>query len=254
MVPGYDVSFVREDLVRATHSVTQTSYSNGMMITSTRQAPNDYSEIVIDFGNGIILDYNNNLCIDLLRFYDLARLSNYHIVRKPIGFSLEATNSYDLEAGVFSSTYGLNRQATFKDNSIEIESGLLKAKRTIEIGPQSIALVGNFLGIDVRESAKLVTPTTLEVQGFWKDTTFVMESPDRIKMEGYFEIRSSQDHITVIYTGIFGLTTERTFFRTRDGLIFFDEMNRGVEVSKDGSLIKISRNGQPKVEYTLQTR
>ena len=27
--------------------------------------PNEYSELVIDFGNGIVMDYNNNLCVDV---------------------------------------------------------------------------------------------------------------------------------------------------------------------------------------------
>ena len=54
LLPGYDVYMVREDLVKATHSETQTTYVDGQASTQTVQVPNAYSELVIDFGNGIV--------------------------------------------------------------------------------------------------------------------------------------------------------------------------------------------------------
>ena len=45
--PSFEAYFIREDLVRATHTVTTTSYVNGMMTTSSHEEPNDYSELVL---------------------------------------------------------------------------------------------------------------------------------------------------------------------------------------------------------------
>jgi hypothetical protein len=251
--PSYESSFIREDLVRATHTVTTTSYVNGMMRTSSHEEPNDYSELVIDFGNGILMDYNNNLCIDLLRFYGLTKLSSYRIIRTPKGFSFESINNYDLKDGIYSSNVGMYRKVIQNDNGAQIESGLLHFKRIISVADRSVELSENILGIDVKKSATLTDDMTLQVKGFWKDSTFKIESPDQLVMEGYFKIMHEGDHLNIVYTGIFGITTERTFFRTENGFIFYDNQDRGVEVLRDGNTIRIERNGQIAAVYSIET-
>jgi hypothetical protein len=251
--PAVEANFVREDLVRATHTVTTTSYVNGMVMPATRQVPNDYSELVIDFGNGIVMDYNNNLCVDLLRFYGLDRLQGYHIERTPHGFTFESVNSYDLKNGVFTSTVGMYRKVVQDDKGAQIESGLLHSRRTIRVADRSVELTQNVLGVDVKKSAALTDDNTLEVHGFWRDATFRMETPDSAVMEGYFRIVHDGDHLIISYTGIFGIVTERTFFRTEKGLVFFDDQNRGVEILKDGNTIRIERDGRLAAEYSIES-
>jgi hypothetical protein len=253
LLPGYDVYMVREDLVRATHSQTQTTYVNGQASTQIVQVPNAYSELVIDFGNGIIMDYNYNLCVDLLRFYDMQDMACFAITKEPRGFTFEAEKYYKLEDGLFESSFETGRRASFKENRIEIESGMLKLKRFVEEKDDEVVFWGKFLGEDINKSAKLTNAETLEVKGFWRDKTFTMDSPDRIAMGKYFKIETDNDHITITYTGIFGLSTVRTFFRTENGFIFFDQMNRGIEVIREGNCILVKRGGMLKAEYRINT-
>ena len=58
LLPDHDVFGVRADLIRATHTEVRTSFQNGKRVTNYVTVPNPYSELVLDFGNGIILDYN----------------------------------------------------------------------------------------------------------------------------------------------------------------------------------------------------
>jgi hypothetical protein len=245
LLPAHEIYLIREDLVRATHTETRTSYVNGKMTVQTVQVPNEYSELVIDFGNGIIMDCNNNLCVDLLRYHDLQLVDRFHVTGIPKGFSFASEDSYDLKDGV-------RRHATMNTDPMVIESGMLKFKRFVETNETGIILRGKFLGADVIKSARLVSPGAIEVKGFWKDTTFNMESPNLITMGKYFQIRTEGDHITVTYTGIFGMTTARTFFRTDTGFIFFDESNRGVEVLKEGNAILVMRSGKLRAEYRIE--
>ena len=100
-------SFLRVDIVRATHPDTTVTvtYPNGTHAPPKVKA-NDYSEVVADFGNGIILDSNNNLSVDLLRLYGMDTLTGYRIIRHPASI-LEAATRYDLEKGVFDSRVGM---------------------------------------------------------------------------------------------------------------------------------------------------
>jgi hypothetical protein len=253
LAPGYDVYLIREDLVRGTHSESRTYHQNGKTVTRTETVENEYSELLIDFGNGIVMDYNNNLCVDLMRFYGLTEKRSFAIAKKPIGFSMKSDISYVRQDAKFESSLGAGRDVTFSADGIEInEHALFSPKRYIEAKGNEIFLRGKFLGFKVNQSVKLENPSTLKLIGFWKDVDVTKEFANQIAIEKYFKINRQDDRVVVVYSGIFGLSTMRTFVRTDDGFIFFDEHNYRVEVEKKGNVITVSRNGKPKVQYILE--
>jgi hypothetical protein len=253
LVPGYDVYMIREDLVRGTHSETRTYYQNGRSVTRTETVENAYSELLIDFGNGIVMDYNNNLCVDLMRFYKFTEKHQFAITKKRIGFSLKENISYVRQDDKFESSLDVGRDVIFAGENIEInEHSLFRPKRYIELKGNEIFLKGKFLGIKVNQSIKLENANALKLIGFWKDVNVVKEYLNQVAIEKYFKINRQDDRIVVVYSGIFGMTTERTFIRTDNGFIFFDENNYGVEVEKKDNVITVSRNGKPKEEYILE--
>ena len=80
---SYDPYMMRVDLVRAYHNETKTvtTSSNGQTYTTTQvvSVPNSYHSLVADFGNGIVLDFNQNLCLDLVRLYNLSAAKGFRI-------------------------------------------------------------------------------------------------------------------------------------------------------------------------------
>lgn len=84
---GYDAALLRVDLKRATHLVLHFKKERDRKGTRrVRPEPievkNAYGLLIVDFGNGLILDQNGNLGIDLLRLYDLNRAASFHVVEQ----------------------------------------------------------------------------------------------------------------------------------------------------------------------------
>jgi hypothetical protein len=249
--PAYDAFMIREDLVRATHSETRTSYTNGRMSTYSVQVPNAYHLLGIELGNGILMDYNNNLFVDLIRFYGMDDASKIHITRTPKGFSLEGSATYVYENGTYRSNDMIIWTERRLGNQVELDWSGIKGKDRIEVSENSVVLTSKILGVDVVKSATLVSATELAVRGFWRDASFTLISPDRIQMERFFEMDRYPDHISIIYKGIFGITTERTFVKTAEGFLFFTPDGFGVEVMKKDNVISVYRNGKPRMEYEI---
>lgn len=87
---GYDAAFLRVDLKRATHleqRFVMEPDSSGVM--KLRPEPvyvkNPYSLLLASFGNGLIVDRNGNLGIDLLRLYHLNGAKGFHVVERFVG-------------------------------------------------------------------------------------------------------------------------------------------------------------------------
>jgi len=78
---SHDPYLLRTDLVRASHAEDRTTpVSNGTSanyITQSIQVDNAYFPVAIDFGNGLMVDANLNVFVDLSRFYSLRDLPAY---------------------------------------------------------------------------------------------------------------------------------------------------------------------------------
>lgn len=249
--PSYEVFMLREDLVRATHAETVTTTANGRTVTSTRQVPNEYSELVIDFGNGIIMDYNENLCIDLMKLYGIDSSHGFMIERSGKGF-MNGKRYFEFAGKQYKTNYESKRNVVFSGNEIRIESGLLKSIRTLVIDDDKIQLNGKFLGMDIKKEARKVDDGTIAVSGFWKDDTFKMKQPGLVSLGKYFDIRKEADYINITYSGIFGYTKSLKCYITHGGIIFIDKDNRGMELIKDGKSIQVMRNNKKVAEYFIR--
>jgi hypothetical protein len=73
---GFDRYMLRLDLRRGTH---ETMVRNSRNEERTVEVQNPYHPVVVDLGNGLILDFNNNLCIDLARAYGLVGLNKFRV-------------------------------------------------------------------------------------------------------------------------------------------------------------------------------
>jgi hypothetical protein len=74
--PGFDVFMLRVDLRRAVHESIEL---NSRREERTVVVPNEYHPLVVDLGGGLILDYNDNFCIDLARLYGLSGKDRFRV-------------------------------------------------------------------------------------------------------------------------------------------------------------------------------
>ena len=256
LAPAVESSFLRVDIVRATHPDTSFIVTNP---DGTKQPPkmkdNEYSEVVADFGNGIILDSNNNLSVDLLRLYGMENLASYHIVKHPPSL-FDSTVTYDLRGGVFTSKVGLigaSRKAVLDGMQLRVESGMMDPKRTITIGARSVQLVAkDLLGQTTSSAASLADDGTLQMNG----VGFSTFSPEHVGgPQDNWQIEKVEDRLRISIPYRY----EYKFYRIKDGVLFYptfyDQDNHGyfrsVQITREGNKIQVIRGGQVDETYEI---
>lgn len=257
---GYDLYMMRVDLVRAYHNETRTvTQQNGTTSYTTTQVvsvPNAYHSIVVDFGNGVILDYNKNLCIDLVRLYNLTKAKGFKIGYKTEGFlstkmdCVKENDSYQITSG---GTFGSAKiTGTISPNEVTINSsGFFGKKAKITIDGSNITLDdGGFFGGS--STIKKASPTSVVFPGFWNDSTFTMTDSNTIELDkGSFVIKHSGNKIEFIYSGFFGQTTTYTMIQTSNSTFFFNKNFQGCEIRRDGQNVIYFNNGKKLISYNV---
>ncbi len=92
----------------------------------------------------------------------------------------------------------------------------------------------------------------MRASAFRKDVAFDLESPDRITIRSHLQVINDRDHLSIVYS-FSGCRPNAPFFRTADGFVFFDDMERGVEVPNQGNTILVRRNGRLTTGYTIES-
>ena len=261
---GYDVYLLRVDLVRATHTETKTrtvsTTTNGVTTTRTETVletvPNQYHCIVADFGNGIIMDYNHNLCLDIARLYGLSTAEGFKASVGEEGFfSAKAeivkdgtSYKYSVGSKLFSSTV----TGTIKPEEVTFESsGLFSGKSSIQVTKNSATLkASGFFGAE--STIKKTSDTSLEFPGFWTKPTFKLIGDRKVDLsDGAFVIENRGNRIDFTYTGIFGITKHYTMIQVANSTYFFDDEFRGCEIRRDGQNILYFVNGDKRATLNI---
>lgn len=245
---GYDIYKFRVDILRRTTTTTTTSTNaQGHTSTTTQTVDVPYHYLGVRFGNGIFLDYNQNLSIDLVEFFNLGS-SDFRITRK--NNSLFSTkiiykktdNNFSRE---LKSLFGNTTTAVIKNDSISIKEGLFKNKVTINKLENEYQMIPEGV-FDFLGKAKIIKNSdgSISFPGLWKDSLFTQIDDTKIKMDDYFHISNLGNKIDIQYNGLFGYTTNYTFAKIKNGFIFYDKNLRGVLVQKEGNIITVSRNSK----------
>jgi hypothetical protein len=257
LTPAVESSFLRVDIVRGTHPDTTVTITNpDGSKAPPKMKDNDYSEVVVDFGNGIILDSNNNLSIDLLRLYGMENLASYHIIKRPADL-FDSAITYDLRGGVFTSKVGwigARRKAVLDGTQLRVESGLMHPKKTISIGARSVQLVTkDLLGQTTSSAASLADDGSLQMSG----VSFGTYNPEHVgaQTQDNLQIEKIEDHLRISIP--YGY--EYRFYRIKDGVLFYptfyDQVyysySRSVQITREGNRIRVTRGEQVDAEYDI---
>jgi hypothetical protein len=260
---GYDAYLLRADLNRATHSETRSvtlSGSGGSPYTTTETVvvPNDYHYIAVVLGNGIIFDFNHNLCLDLARFYGFKDAENFKITLQAKGL-LGAPTTFEKDEKKFAQTnktlFGGRREVVFSDKAVDIvEPGLFAGKPRITINSDSVEYTPEgFPGLGPIRISK-PDDATVVFPGFWAQAEFKKLDAGRIILGKALEVVHHGTSIDITYRSLFGWDTTYSFFRTESGCFFYDTQSfQGVEVRRENDRILVFLNGVVEETYRIDS-
>ncbi len=248
VIPSYDVFLVRTDLIRSTHTETRTTTVNGQTQTTTVTVPDPYHYLCVNFGNGIFIDRNDNIYIDIMEFYGMDK-NAFNITHqmnsfgKPEVYYKKAGNVFTREGkGLFSN----KTTADISGNNVAIDEGffgggkavITVTENEIVCDPKGILKWGKSKILKTGDSSVLFPVFGKDLEIRKDDSGNVIVGEDNLKIE------SSGKQLKFIFRGLFKKEIIHYFIRTETGFVFYDEKFRGVEVSKNGNQISVYLNNK----------
>jgi hypothetical protein len=253
---SYDVMLLRIDLNRQyttqTKTVTTTD-AQGRTQTSVQQVrvPVSYHYLGVDMGNGLFLDANMNLTLNLHSLLGLGKNQNFTIVRKGRGlFSSDATftrqgNGLTIDyGGLFSSP----TEITFSERGAHFKGGILSNEQDILVEKTRITYDPHGIFDDWSKSYILAVGTSAQIPGFWKDTAINKNKDGSINLGESLIVKHEGNRIIFRYAGWFGSEHIYTMVRAKNKVVYYDENMHGVMIEFSDSYVKTT-TGDGETEY-----
>ncbi len=257
---GYDLAFLRVDLKRATHSelrFIREPDSNGTMKLRPEVLPvdNPYRPLIVSFGNGIIMDLNGNLSLDLLRLYDLNAASSFDITEHfgdllPAGVSLVRRGRLFERRGTGLMVEHLT--AVSDGKIVHVDGGPGERNARIVRGPSSLSYEPS--GRRDWRTATVVQPSSGSVlfQASSRKTSFTMIDPKQIRSNRGLELTRKGDRIDIVLRSPGGISASFVFVKTRIGCTITGGNGFGrLQVMREGNEIYVTKNGSLAATVTV---
>lgn len=235
---GHDIFMFRVDLKRATRTVSEMGLD---MKEHEVEKELPYSPILLDLGEGLILDLNGNLCIDLLRLYGLNRLEQFTIESKGV----RAGNTQVL-AEKKDGAYTISR----KWGSPGSEAGKISEFESESEDENQSVLVSEFtavykmkdsLGFRFLHTLKKTSPTEAEL-----DSRYGVFNA-RIKDN---ELQLDKETI-LTHKGNSMETAGYTLIKSGNSVFIFDKLYSGIELRLEGTQVLQLINDKVVRRYNL---
>ena len=237
--PGFDVFMLRVDLRRAVHDGIEFNSKNEMQKI---QSENEYHFMVVDLGGGLILDYNNNLCLDLLRVYGLTDTEHYKVV-------VEGS----LRAGVPSlvERKGGAYRSERRGGPSGLESGTISGTSVMDDKKRrTIAPEGDMLVYTVQRSDGIRITRHMEKKSGGRVVIFGVLGETLLASLQDSTLTAS-DRLTIEHHGDRLEFAGFTLIRTERSVFVFDRHYRGFELRRDGNEVRYLVNGKLLRTYRL---
>jgi len=209
-----------------------------------------YSELCVDFGNGLMMDYNGNLFIELGRFFG---------VDESADFSLTMNNASGSKPRILLRMRGgefdwkrihggkILRTVRSVSNVVIIKnSEWFPRSKRITVSPGEIALPDQ---PTVREFA--ADSDTVMMNSFPRKLK--RTGPDEIEAAGIYKISRTLNSVGIVFTDQAGIVKRYTFFKIADGCVFDTPYGDAGVIRKTGNLIRYYKNGEPQLSWTINT-
>ncbi len=248
---------LRIDLRRET--TTQTvSAANGVVSTQTVEVP--YHALGVYLFDGVFLDINNNLSINVIDLVDNTYQRDFEIKYKhkykpnsPFDYEVERTGN-EVKC-MYKTLFGKGgSKVLFLDSLVVIEHQGLTNNENILVKEDRLRYFRKGV-IGKHSKAEIVkTEQGFMVPRFGRDKEYLQPEKNTIYIDKYTVVKNQGDKVEFIYKGLFGSEIVYTLLKLRDGYIFHDKKNRGIRIKVDGNKILVEENGKLKeyYEFALQ--
>jgi hypothetical protein len=229
---GFDIFMLRVDLRRGTHETFE--FDDGGE-AQTVEVENNYHPLVVDLGGGLILDYNNNLCLDLLRLYGLSSRDRFTVtVTGSLADGVPALVKKDGASYRIERKYGAPRLETgtstavsAADDKNQLTVSLEKDKVSAETRYRDIKTGSSYIARRQKDHAVVRTLFGEEDLAYLEGNT--VRTIDRHKIE-HLKDRLEFDGNTLISAG--------------GSLYVFDRWYHGFELRREGNTVQHFVNGK----------
>ncbi len=277
---GYDPAFLRVDVRRATHIEMQMAPgpasqsassgskpgSGGLAAAGSGSSsnqleeihvPNPYHYLTVYLGNGLILDYQGNLSVDLLKLYHLNTAQDYTIVKRfnsflPAGSEITKQGNEFTRKGVGLSGGKLSWSRSGKVVSLvgdifHRHMKILFAKGSVTYEPSGRPGIN---AITLRRPS----PNEVILPEWGGNRVIRLESPNHLVGNRGLEIVRHPNRLEILFHGPFGIDASYTFRRTADGCTFSGfPSGTTITVARSGNVIRIFRNGHLDSTVTIDS-
>lgn len=232
--PGYDLCFMRIDLRRQFRTETTTTVdATGRPIMQTRSVPVPYHYLGVDLGNGLFLDANLNLALDVLRLQKLHTARNFSVEKQRRSF------------------YPVSADSTCRRNDTRLVTeahGLLGSSQTAELGDQAVVLEGGFLSseqrIEIEADGLVYDPQG--IFGAWMRIE-VRRTADGVRLSDY-PLRLSDDTIYLGNAPFLRREADALLFPPAPGL-FSDDTPSRLRLGRDTIAVTEGEDWKLRVDH-----
>ncbi len=249
---GYDLGFLRVDLKRATHDelrFIREPDGSGVMTLQPRYVPvdNPYHHLVVDFGNGLIMDSNGNLTLDLLRLYHLGAARSFDITERfnnllPAGAHLiKKGNSFERRGtGIL-----VERLKAYTEGRVvQIDDGPALRHSRIVQSPGAISYEPS--GRRDWRTVSVLQPSNNSAvfRSSGRETKFTLVDPKLLRSNRGLEISRNGGRIDMVIRSPGGIVGSFVFEKTHTGCTITGSGGYGtLQVMREGNKIYVTKNG-----------
>jgi hypothetical protein len=259
---GSDPLFMRVDIHRATHAeyrVRSETDANGVTQSTLEEVevPNPYHYLVARFGNGVEMDFNGNLSIDLLSLYHIDRAQSYRLTERlntllPASTTIEKTGPKTVVTG-----HGLTpRRLTLESSPGELRLIGDLFHRRMRIFERGDALTFQPSAL-IKATAQTITqpgPSSATFQELGTDWRFELISPDHLQSTNGLELERHGNKVDIILHSPGGVSGAFVLERTLTGCIITSaSSSRVLDISRAGHVVTVKENGHITETLTIDS-
>ncbi|TAL35330.1 MAG: hypothetical protein EPN93_10590 [Spirochaetes bacterium] len=248
---AYDVMLLRVDLQRQFTSHTRTvssTDSKGQTTTRTEtyQVPVPYHYLGVDMGNGLFLDANMNLSLNLFQLLGIRKDQDFTIVRKGRGFFSSDTKFIKEGSKLtidFGGLFSSKTEIEMKDNNARFKGGILSSDQDITVENDRITYDPHGMFEGWSKSQIVNVGSGASIPGFWKDTMINKNKDGSINLGEALVVRHEGNKVVFKYAGWFGTEHVFTMVRTNNKIVYYDDNMNGVMIEIASDRVKTKSSG-----------
>jgi hypothetical protein len=255
---GYDIYCLRIDINRQyVTSTKETTDPKGNVESETVMTPKPYHYIGIYIGNGIFIDANLNISLNIMRFFNLEEKNHVVITAKTSQlFSPETRfekkgNIVTIRQPGFMSMPE-ERRITLADKGAHFEGGFFLGEQDIIIGDDEITYDPHAIIRDWYLTRVIKTEHGAKIPGFWSDYEITKNEDGSVTLGKYLLMTIEGNKMILTITDFFGFSRKYTIIKSPSRMVFYKEDFTGFTVDISDTKIVEKANGI-ETTYSIQT-